>query len=118
MFINGDGNWVLLVKGAVVTYGNNNRTTTNMTPVDVSNHPEKVRYSFSFRNNKPKLKVGDKRNISSNGYTNNWNTALFRTHQSLKTKPSINRVTDIDVKIIKANTMNKVYQQVRPANYS
>ena len=49
-----------------------------MTPVDVSNNPDNVKYTFSFKNIKPKLKVGDyvrnadKRNIFSKGYSSNW----------------------------------------------
>ena len=30
-----------------------------MTPVDASNNPDKVKYSFIYRNIKPKLKVVD-----------------------------------------------------------
>ena len=44
-----------------------------MTPVYASNNPDKVKYTFSFKNIKPKLNVGDyvrnedKRNIFSKG---------------------------------------------------
>ena len=84
MFINGDGNWVNILKDAVVTYNNNIHSTINMTPVDASNNPNKVKYNFSFKKIKPKLKVGDyvrnadKRNIFSKGYTCNWNRELFK----------------------------------------
>ena len=77
MFINGDGNWVNILKYAVKTYNNNTHSTINMTPVDASNNPDKVKYSFNFKNIKPKLKVGyylrnaDKRNLFSKGYTSN-----------------------------------------------
>ena len=30
-----------------------------MTPVDASNNPDKVRYSFNLRNNKPNIKVDE-----------------------------------------------------------
>ena len=69
MFINGDGNWVNILNDAVVTYNNNIHSTINMTPVDASNNPDKVNNTFSLKNIKPKLKVGDyvrnvdKRNI-------------------------------------------------------
>ena len=65
------------VDGAVITYNNNIHSTINMTPVDASNNPDKVKYSFISSNIKPKLKVGDyvrnadKRNIFSEGYTSN-----------------------------------------------
>ena len=71
MFINGDGNWVKKLNGAVITYNNNIHSTINMTPVDASNNPDKVKYSFIYRNIKPTHKVGDyvrnayKRNIFS-----------------------------------------------------
>ena len=93
MFINGDGNWVNILNDAVVTYNNNIHTTINMTPVDASNNPDKVKYTFSFKNNKPKLKVGDyvriidKRNIFSKGYTSNWNRELFKVNEVLNTQP-------------------------------
>ena len=54
-----------------------------MTPVDASKNPDKVKYTFSFKNIKPKLKVrdyvrtADERNIFSKGYTSNWNRELF-----------------------------------------
>ena len=65
-----------------------------MTPVDASNHPEKVRYSFSFKNIKPRLNVGvyvrkaDKRNFFFEGYLANWNRELFKVNQLLKTQQS------------------------------
>ena len=91
MFINGDGNWVNILKEAVITYNNNIHSTINMTPVDASNNPDKVRkirapsqiVSTSTKI-EPKFKVGDyvrnadKRNIFSKGYTSNWNRELFK----------------------------------------
>ena len=59
MFINGDGNWVNILNDAVITNNNNIHSTFNMTPVDASNNPDKVKYSFIYRNNKPKHKTGD-----------------------------------------------------------
>ena len=80
MFINGDGNWANILKYVVVTYNNNNiHSTINMTPVDASNNPEKVKYYVKSTKATPKLKVGhyvrnaDKRNNFSKGYTSNWN---------------------------------------------
>ena len=49
MFINGDGNWVNILNDAVVTYNNNIHSTINMTPVDASNNPDKVKYTFVLR---------------------------------------------------------------------
>ena len=59
MFINGYGNWVNILKDAVVTYNNKIHSRINMTPVDACNNLDKVKYTFSFKNIKIKLKVGD-----------------------------------------------------------
>ena len=64
-----------------------------MTPVDASNNPDKVIYTFSFKNFKPKFKVGDyvrnadKRNIFSKCYTSNWHRELFKGNEVLNTQP-------------------------------
>ena len=113
MFINGDGNWVNILNDAVVTYNNNIHSTTNMTPVDASNNPDKVKYTFSFKNIKGKLNVGDyvrnadKRNIFSKGYTSNWNRELFKVNEVLKTHPSTYKIEDINGEIIEG----KYYEQ-------
>ena len=44
MFINGDGNWVNILNDAVITYNNKTHSTINMTTVDASTNPDKVRY--------------------------------------------------------------------------
>ena len=51
MFIKGDGDWVNILNGAVVTYNNNDHSTTNMTPVDPSNNPDKVKYYVNSTKN-------------------------------------------------------------------
>ena len=113
MFINGDVNWVNILNDVVVTYNNNIHSTINMTPVDASNNPDKVKYSFIYRNVKPKLKVGDffrnadKRNIFSKGYTSNWNRKLFKVNEVLKTQPPTYKIEDINRKIIES----KYYEQ-------
>ena len=72
MFISGDGKFVNILNDVVVTYIDNIQSTINMTPVDASNNPAKVRYNISTSINiKAKLKIGDyarkadKRNIFS-----------------------------------------------------
>ena len=57
MFINGDGNWVNILNDAVITYNNNIHSTINMTPAEASNYPDKVRYSFYFKNLNLKLVI-------------------------------------------------------------
>ena len=69
MFINGDGNWVKMLNDAVLTYNKNIRSTINMTPVDASINPDKVKYYVKSTKATPKQEVGDydrnadKRNI-------------------------------------------------------
>ena len=78
MFINGDGNWANTLNAAVITYKNNIHSAINMTPVDASNNPDKVRYYVKSTKATPKFKLGDyvrnadKRNIFK-GYNSNWN---------------------------------------------
>ena len=106
MFINGDGNWVNIINGAVITFNNNIHSTINMTPVDASNNPDKVKYSFIYRIIKPKFKVGDnvtiadKRNIFSKGYTSYWNRELFKVNEILKTQPPTYKIEDTNGEII------------------
>ena len=84
-----------------------------MTPVDASNNPDKVKYSFIYRNIKPKLKVGvyarnsDKRNIFSKGYTSNWNRESFKVNEILKTQPPKYKIEGINGEIIEG----KYYEQ-------
>ena len=106
MFINGDGNWVNIINDAVVTYNNKIHSIINKAPVDASNNPDKVIYSFVYRNIKPKLKVGDcvrnadKRNIFSKEYTSNWNRELFKVNEVLITQPPTYKKKDINGEII------------------
>ena len=114
IYINGDGNWVNILNDAVITYNNNIHSTINMTPVDASNNPDKVRYivntSTKFKpKDKPgyaQFKVGDyvrnadKRNIFSKVYTSNWNRELFKVNEILKTQPPTYKIKDINGEII------------------
>ena len=113
MFISGDGNWVNILNDAVVTYNNNIHSTINMTPVDASNNPDKVKYYVNSTKATPKIKVGDyvrnvdKRNIFSKGYTSNWNRELFKVNEVLKTHPPTYKIEDINGEIIEG----KYYEQ-------
>ena len=114
MFINGDGNWVNIINDAVIAYNNNIPSTINMTPVDASNNPDKVRYIREPATKiEPKLKVGDyvrnadKRNIFSKGYTSNWNRKLFKVNEVLNTQPLTYKIEDMNGEIIEG----KYYEQ-------
>ena len=113
MFINGDGNWVNILNDAVVTYNNKIHSTINMTPVDASNNPDKVKYYISETASQinstkvtPKFKIddyvrnADKRNIFSKGYPSNWNRELFKVNEVLKTHPPTYKIEDINGEII------------------
>ena len=110
MFINGDGNWINILNDAVITYNNNIHSTINMTPVDASNNPDKVKYTFSYKNIKgktgyaqPKFKVGDYvRNADKR------NRELFKKiNEVLKTQPPTYKIEDINGEVIEG----KYYEQ-------
>ena len=113
MCINGDDNWVNILNDAVITYNNNIHSTINMTPVDASNNPDKVKYTSSFKNIKPKLKVGDyvrnvyKPNNFSKVSTSNWNREWFKVNEILKRQPPTYKIEDINGEIIEG----KYYEQ-------
>ena len=106
MFINGDDNWVNLINEDLVTYNNNIQRTINMSLVDASNNPDKVRYYITSTKATSKYEVGDivrnadKRNIFSKGYTSNWSRELFKVNQVLKAQPLTYRIEDINGEII------------------
>ena len=113
MLINGNGNWVNILNDAIITYNNNIHSTINMTPVEASNNPGKVKNYFNSTKATPKLKVGDyvrnadKCNIFSKGYTSNWNRELFKVNEVLKTQPPTYEIEDINGEII----VGKYYEQ-------
>ena len=113
IFINGDANWVNILNDAVITYNNNIYSTINMTTVDSSNYPDKVKYYVKSIKATPKFKVGDyvrnadKRNIFSKGYTSNWNRKLFKVNEVLNTQPLTYKTEDINGEIIEG----KYYEQ-------
>ena len=106
MFINGDGSWVNILNDAVITYNNNIHSTINMTQVDASNNPDKVRHYVKSTKATPKFKVSyyvrnaDKRNIFSKGYTSNWKRELFKVNEILKTQPLTYKIEDMNGEII------------------
>ena len=104
MFINGDGNWVNKLNDAVITYNNNIHSTINMTPVEASNNPDKVKYYVNSTKATPKIgdyvRNGDKRNIFSKGYTSNWNRELFKINEIFKTQPPTYKIEDMNGEII------------------
>ena len=84
-----------------------------MTPVDASNNPDKVKYNVNSTEATPKFKVGDyvriadKRNIFSKGYTSNWNRELFNFNELLNTQPLTYKIENFNGDIIEG----KYYEQ-------
>ena len=128
MYIEGKGSWLNHFDAALDKYNNRVHGTTKMTPFEMSFNKLIPRdsyrsYAHSFanlipNNNKlrtasPKFPVGDfvrvpdKRNIYSKGYTTNWNRELFKIHSINKTNPVTYTLNDKTEKLFKENTMNK-----------
>ena len=105
MFINGDGNWVNILNDAVITYNNNIHSAINLTPVDASNNPDKVKYYVKSSKATPKFKVGDY--VFSKGYTSNWTRELFKVNEVLSTQPLTYKIEDVNGEIIEG----KNYEQ-------
>ena len=92
MYIEGKGSWLNYLDTAMEKHNNHVHTTTRMTPFEANNQPIDP---LTFVNNpkQPKFQVGDyvrvpdKRNLYSKGYTTNWNRELFKIHKINSTNP-------------------------------
>ena len=118
MYIESKGNWLNHLDAALQKYNNRVHTTTKMTPFEMSFNTLIPRDSYrdsyrSFSNPIPKFQVGDfvrvpdKRNIYSKGYTTNWNRELFTIHSINKTNPVTYTLNDENGEIIQG----KYYEQ-------
>ena len=123
MYIEGKGSWLNHLDAALQKYNNRVHGTTKMTPFEASNNSllpsnnnnNKVpRDSYrSFAQSFAKFQVGDyvrvpdKRNIYSKGYTTNWNRELFKIHSINKTNPVTYTLNDENGEIIEG----KYYEQ-------
>ena len=124
MYIEGKGNWLNHLDAALDKYNNRVHGTTKMTtfeankkPIDPHifvNKPKQPRDSYrGFANPIPKFQVGDfvrvpdKSNIYSKGYTTNWNRELFKIHNINKTNPVTYTLNDENGEIIQG----KYYEQ-------
>ena len=92
MYIEGKGNWLNHLDAALQKYNNRVHGTTKMTPFEANNQPIDPP-TFVNKPKQPKLQVGDyvrvpdKRNLYSKGYTTNWNRELFKIHKINPTNP-------------------------------
>ena len=122
MYIEGKGNWLNHLDAALQKYNNRVHSTTKMTPFEMSFNtliraasPNLIpKNDNNNHNNKlPKFQVGDfvrvpdKRNIYSKGYTTNWNRELFKIHSINKTNPVTYTLNDENGDIIQG----KYYEQ-------
>ena len=114
MYIECKGNWLNHLDAALQKYNNRVHGTTKMTPFEMSFKSAIPRsHARSFANPIPKFQVGDfvrvpdKRNIYSKGYTTNWNRELFKIHSINKTNPVTYTLNDENGEIIQG----KYYEQ-------
>ena len=122
MYIEGKGNWLNHLDAALDKYNKRVHGTTKMTPFEMSFNtliraasPNLIpKNDNNNHNNKlPKFQVGDfvrvpdKRNIYSKGYTTNWNRELFKIHSINKTNPVTYTLNDENGEIIQG----KYYEQ-------
>ena len=94
MYIEGKACWLNHLDAALEKYNNRVHGTTKMTPFEMVTNTNKINNIKINKNEKiPKFQVGDyvrvpdKRNIYSKGYTTNWNRELFKNHKINPTNP-------------------------------
>ena len=111
MYIEGKSNWLNHLDAALQKYNNCVHTTTKMTPFEASNNSllpsnnnnnnnNKVPHSFAKFQVGDFVRVPDKRNIYSKGYTTNWNRELFKKHCINSTNPVTYTLEDENKEII------------------
>ena len=118
MYIEGKACWLNHLENALNTYNNRLHGTTKMTPTEMSNNGQSSFGKIIIppkgnKTNHPKFQVGDfvrvpdKRNLYSKGYTTNWNRELFKIHSINKTTPVTYTLQDQNKEIIQG----KYYEQ-------
>ena len=117
MYIEGKGNWLNHINNALDKYNNRVHGTTKMTPVEASNNSLLPSNNIKNNNKIPRsfakfqvgdfVRVPDKRNIYSKGYTTNWNKELFKIHIINSTNPVTYTLNDENGEIIQG----KYYEQ-------
>ena len=112
MYIEGKGNWLNHINNALDKCNNRVHGTTKMTPFEANTKPID-QPTFVNKPKQPKFQVGDfvrvpdKRNIYSKGYTTNLNRDLFKIHSINKTNPVTYTRNDENGKIFQG----KYYEQ-------
>ena len=120
MYIEGKACWLNHLDAALQKYNNRVHGTTKMTPFEMSTNQKLIPNNSegalrnNFKNKQPKFHVGDyvrvpdKRNLYSKGYTTNWNRELFKIHKINKTNPVTYGLVDENNELIE----RKFYEQV------
>ena len=92
MYIEGKACWLNHLDAAMEKYNNRVHGTTKITPFEANNQPIDPP-TFVNKPKQPKFQVGDyvrvldKRNLYSKGYTTNWNREFFKIHKINNTNP-------------------------------
>ena len=92
MYIEGKACWLNHLDAAMEKYNIRVHGTTKMTPFEANNQPIDSP-TFVNKPEQPKFQVGDyvrvpdKRNLYSKGYTTNWNREHFKIHKIIPTNP-------------------------------
>ena len=99
MYFEGKACWLNQLDTAMEKYNNRVHGTTKMTPFEMSTNQKLIPNNTegalrnNFKNKQPKFQVGDyvrvpdKRNLYSKGYTTNWNRELFKIYKINSTNP-------------------------------
>ena len=112
MYIEGKACWLNHLDVALQKYNNRVHGTTKMTPFETNNQPIDPP-TFVNKPKQPKFQVGDyvrvpdKRNLYSKGYTTNWNRELFKIHKINPTNPVTYGLVDENNELIEG----KYYEQ-------
>ena len=116
MYIEGKACWLNHLENALDKYNNRVHGTTKMTPIEMSTKTNTIPpkgNNNNTQNKPPRFQVGDfvrvpdKRNLYSKGYTTNWNRELFKIHSINNTNPVTYTLQDQNKEIIQG----KYYEQ-------
>ena len=113
MYIEGKACWLNHLDTAMEKDNNRVHGTTKMTPFEMSTNQKLIPNNNKVKNKQPKFQVGDyvrvpdKRNIYSKGYTTNWIRELFKIHSINKTNPVTYTLNDENREVIQG----KYYEQ-------
>ena len=103
MYIEGKACWLNHLDTAMEKYNNRVHGITKMTPFGMSTNQKLIPNNNNFKNKQPKLQVGDyvrvpdKRNLYSKGYTTNWNRELFKIHKINSTNPVTYTINNVNL---------------------